>query len=79
MGSLVIPASFPSLASQVLEEMNEQTVSAISQNGDASTFVEEDSKSQLLPVRKRKKRLMSNRSGFFSGCTPIKENVVEGK
>ncbi|KAH0626149.1 hypothetical protein JD844_000942 [Phrynosoma platyrhinos] len=32
----------------------------------------------LPAMKKRRKRVLSSTSGFFSGCTPIKEDFVEG-
>jgi len=36
---------------------------------------DEESQENQIPFVKRKKRMLSNNTSFFSGCTPIKEEL----
>ncbi|XP_007441167.1 chromosome-associated kinesin KIF4A isoform X1 [Python bivittatus] len=67
---------------KVLEDTLEPEVLA-PQNGALTSFLPPgppEAGEPLLPtMKKRRKRLLSNTSRFFSGCTPIKEDFVEGR
>lgn len=36
---------------------------------------DEESQENQLPFVKKKKRMLSSNTSFFSGCTPIKEEI----
>ncbi|XP_061445755.1 chromosome-associated kinesin KIF4-like [Rhineura floridana] len=62
---------------KVLEEKNEQEVLAVKENDATSFFAlrnAEPGKNLLPAMRKGRKWLLSSSGGFFSGCTPAKEN-----
>ena len=62
---------------KVLEATVDQENVAPDSNGTTSYFSLEPGQIPLPAIKKRK-RILSNTSGFFSGCTPIKEDSVEG-
>uniref|UniRef100_A0ABM5EJ80 Chromosome-associated kinesin KIF4A n=1 Tax=Pogona vitticeps TaxID=103695 RepID=A0ABM5EJ80_9SAUR len=63
---------------KVLEETVDQENVAPQNNGATSFFSSESGENPLPAIKKRRKRVLSSTSGFFSGCTPIKEDFVEG-
>nr|XP_056719618.1 chromosome-associated kinesin KIF4-like [Euleptes europaea] len=65
---------------KVLKPVNIQEALASEQHDTSSCFHlgNLDTENQLPAGKKRRKRLLSSASSFFAGCTPIKEDFVEG-
>uniref|UniRef100_A0A8B9PUD5 Kinesin family member 4A n=1 Tax=Apteryx owenii TaxID=8824 RepID=A0A8B9PUD5_APTOW len=60
----------------VLKDITDQDVFIKKPNTAASLIVrDEESQENQIPFVKRKKRMLSSNTSFFSGCTPIKEEV----
>ncbi|NXI47509.1 KIF4 protein, partial [Galbula dea] len=61
---------------KVLKDVTDQDV-AMRKPGPAASLPPKDEESQenQLPFVKRKKRMLSSNTSFFSGCTPIKEEL----
>ncbi|XP_025922095.1 chromosome-associated kinesin KIF4A isoform X3 [Apteryx rowi] len=61
---------------KVLKDITDQDVFIKKPNTAASLIVrDEESQENQIPFVKRKKRMLSSNTSFFSGCTPIKEEV----
>uniref|UniRef100_A0A8C9F8F0 Kinesin family member 4A n=1 Tax=Pavo cristatus TaxID=9049 RepID=A0A8C9F8F0_PAVCR len=62
---------------KVLKDITEQDVLMKKPSTAAALLVrDEESQENQLPFVKKKKRLLSSNTSFFSGCTPIKEEIV---
>lgn len=63
-----------SFSYQVLKEITEQDV-FVKKANTAALLINGDVEFQenQLPLVKKKKRMLSSNTSFFSGCTPIKE------
>ncbi|NXW63217.1 KIF4 protein, partial [Eurystomus gularis] len=61
---------------KVLKDITDQDVFLKKPSAAASLFVrDEESQENQIPFVKRKKRMLSSNTSFFSGCTPIKEEL----
>ncbi|XP_051486627.1 chromosome-associated kinesin KIF4A isoform X1 [Apus apus] len=61
---------------KVLKDITDQGVFLKKPNSAASLLVgDEESQENQIPFVKRKKRMLSSNTSFFSGCTPIKEEL----
>uniref|UniRef100_A0A8B9BI10 Kinesin family member 4A n=1 Tax=Anser brachyrhynchus TaxID=132585 RepID=A0A8B9BI10_9AVES len=61
---------------KVLKDITDQEVFMKKPSTAASVLVmDEESQENQLPFVKRKKRMLSSNTSFFSGCTPIKEEA----
>ncbi|KFP11841.1 Chromosome-associated kinesin KIF4, partial [Egretta garzetta] len=59
---------------KVLKDITDQEVLVKKPNSAASLLMrDEESQENQMPFVKRKKRVLSSNTSFFSGCTPIKE------
>ncbi|XP_064015063.1 chromosome-associated kinesin KIF4A isoform X2 [Pogoniulus pusillus] len=56
----------------VLKELTEQAVLEKQPSTDASQLLRDECQENQVPHVKRKKRMLSSTTGFFSGCTPVK-------
>uniref|UniRef100_A0A8C9F702 Kinesin family member 4A n=1 Tax=Pavo cristatus TaxID=9049 RepID=A0A8C9F702_PAVCR len=62
---------------KVLKDITEQDVLMKKPSTAAALLVrDEESQENQLPFVKKKKRLLSSNTSFFSGCTPIKEEIA---
>ncbi|NXE25875.1 KIF4 protein, partial [Ardeotis kori] len=60
----------------VLKDITDQEVFLKKPGAAASLLVrDEESQENQMPFAKRKKRVLSSNTSFFSGCTPIKEEL----
>ncbi|XP_021262215.1 chromosome-associated kinesin KIF4A isoform X2 [Numida meleagris] len=61
---------------KVLKDITDQDVFTKKPSTAASLLVrDEESQENQLPFVKKKKRMLSSNTSFFSGCTPIKEEI----
>ncbi|XP_010114039.1 PREDICTED: chromosome-associated kinesin KIF4A, partial [Chlamydotis macqueenii] len=61
---------------KVLKDITDQDVFLKKPSTAASLLVrDEESQENQIPFAKRKKRVLSSNTSFFSGCTPIKEEL----
>ncbi|KFQ41747.1 PREDICTED: chromosome-associated kinesin KIF4A [Nestor notabilis] len=61
-------------ATKVLKDITDQDVFLKKSSTAASLLMrDEESQENQIPLVKRKKRMLSSNTSFFSGCTPIKE------
>ncbi|NXS74412.1 KIF4 protein, partial [Pandion haliaetus] len=61
---------------KVLKEITDQDMFVKKPSTAASLLVrDEDAQENQIPFVKRKKRMLSSNTSFFSGCTPIKEEL----
>ncbi|KAF1606375.1 UNVERIFIED_CONTAM: Chromosome-associated kinesin KIF4, partial [Eudyptes robustus] len=61
---------------KVLKDITDQDVFMKKPSAAASLLVrDEESQENQIPFVKRKKRMLSSNTSFFSGCTPIKEEL----
>lgn len=58
---------------QVLKDITEQEVSLRKPSAAAALMRDEEARENQVPLGKRKKRMLSSNTSFFSGCTPIRE------
>ncbi|XP_054025544.1 chromosome-associated kinesin KIF4A [Dryobates pubescens] len=56
----------------VLKDITDQSVLEKKPSTDASQLLRDESQENQVPFVKRKKRMLSSTTGFFSGCTPVK-------
>ncbi|XP_064933426.1 chromosome-associated kinesin KIF4 isoform X1 [Columba livia] len=59
--------------SEVLKDITEQEVSLRKPSAAAALLRDEEARENQVPLGKRKKRILSSNTSFFSGCTPIRE------
>uniref|UniRef100_A0A672UTU6 Kinesin family member 4A n=2 Tax=Strigops habroptila TaxID=2489341 RepID=A0A672UTU6_STRHB len=65
----------PIPTSKVLKDITDQDTFLKKPSTAASLLMrDEESQENQIPLVKRKKRMLSNNTSFFSGCTPIKED-----
>ncbi|NXN17949.1 KIF4 protein, partial [Indicator maculatus] len=70
------PVSIP-LASKVLKDITDQAVLEKKPSTDASLLLRDESQENQVPFVKRKKRMLTSTTGFFSGCTPVKSPSLD--
>ncbi|XP_052529554.1 chromosome-associated kinesin KIF4A isoform X1 [Tympanuchus pallidicinctus] len=74
-GTFFQPVFIPP-ATKVLKDITDQDVLMKKPSTAASLLVrDEESQENQLPFVKKKKRMLSSNTSFFSGCTPIKEEM----
>ncbi|XP_065702619.1 chromosome-associated kinesin KIF4 isoform X2 [Patagioenas fasciata] len=57
--------------SEVLKDITDQEVSLGRPNTSATPVRDEEARENQVPLGKKKKRMLSSKMSFFSGCTPI--------
>ncbi|XP_071614186.1 chromosome-associated kinesin KIF4A isoform X1 [Heliangelus exortis] len=60
---------------KVLKDITDQEVYLKKPSTAASVLRDEESQENQIPFVKKKKRMLSSNTSFFSGCTPIKEEL----
>ncbi|XP_030305103.1 chromosome-associated kinesin KIF4A isoform X3 [Calypte anna] len=61
---------------KVLKDITDQEVFLKKPSTAASLLRDEESQENQIPLVKKKKRMLSSNISFFSGCTPIKEELA---